>query len=400
MSSIRVVLIGCAVICSLYGGDLNVSKILRDLSDKCESAKAYTFEGELSLDGQRGQNPGRVLTRAKIQLAVADGGKYLLRVRAEDKDEYQLISDGQKSWAWVPKLKKYTEQESAILASDGEDDEEAGGAREERDLADTFSHLIIPTLARLYSTAASADLTGYETVKIDGKSLALPAIRVLSKKNDEEGQSMTEMIVDPDSLRLARLMWANVKYSKGEKTLVRLIVNFDDFRIGESLPDSSFVFEPPKKAKLVDAVPIPGQSGSFLLNQPAPDFELKTLDGEKVRLSDLRGHPVLLTFWASWCGPCRRELPGVAKLDVDYKDRGLVVLGVNDEGKGTARKFLDKSDLPISTLDDSGQKAHRLYRVRSIPATFLIDRDGKIVRFFSGTKDEETLRAALKGVGL
>jgi thiol-disulfide isomerase/thioredoxin len=109
---------------------------------------------------------------------------------------------------------------------------------------------------------------------------------------------------------------------------------------------------------------------------------------------------VLLSFWASWCGPCRRELPTVSKLNDEYKSKGLVVIGVNDEGKGPARHYAREAGLTFPTLDDSGLKAHRRYRVRSIPATFLIDAQGKIVRFFRGAKDEAELRAALKSAGL
>ena len=107
----------------------------------------------------------------------------------------------------------------------------------------------------------------------------------------------------------------------------------------------------------------------------------------------------MLAFWASWCGPCRRELPTITQLNRDYEDKGLVVLGINDEGKSRARKYSQEAGLGFPTLDDTGRKAHRSYRVRSIPTTFLIDPEGRIVRFFRGAKDEETLRSALAAMG-
>jgi peroxiredoxin len=136
------------------------------------------------------------------------------------------------------------------------------------------------------------------------------------------------------------------------------------------------------------------------LNRPAPEFEAKTLDGERVRLGELRNRPVLLNFWASWCGPCRRELPAIVKLHEELKSKGLVVLGVNDEGKGTAQEFADKAGLTFPTLDDSRLKLHRLYRVTNIPTIFIIDREGRVVRFLRGAHDEAELRAALKSAGL
>ena len=373
------------------------------LAAKCETAKNYAFEGELELAGQRGSTPGRILAKAKIKLAVSEPGKYLLRVEPLGRDEYLLVSDGQKSWAYVPKLKQYTEQESASVADSGDDEEGSGGgggSDDERDLAETWAHLVISTLARMEQNAQSAAIAGTGEVKYEGAKHKWPVVRVMSARDPQGGLSLIEVTLDPATLNVGKLVWSNASYSKGEKTVIRLTVDFSSFQVGEKIPDSTFAFDPPKKSKLVDAVPIPGQTGSFLVNKPAPDFELKTLDGEKIRLSELRGHPVLLSFWASWCGPCRRELPGLSKISNEYKAKGLQVLGVNDEGKGTAGKYVKEAGLTFDTLDDSGLKAHRLYRVRSIPTVFLIDKDGKVVRFFKGSRDEEAFRSALKGAGL
>jgi peroxiredoxin len=90
----------------------------------------------------------------------------------------------------------------------------------------------------------------------------------------------------------------------------------------------------------------------------------------------------------------------VVKLHEEFKDKGLQVFGVNDEGKGTARHFAEKAGLTFAVLDDSSAKAHRLYRVRAIPAAFLIDRDGKVVRYLRGGRDYDSLRSALKVVGM
>jgi peroxiredoxin/outer membrane lipoprotein-sorting protein len=375
---------------------LDVRKILVDVVTRAQSAKEYLFEADLQLDGQRGKAPGRNLSSARVKLAVAPGGKYLLEVQPLDKDEYTLVCDGQKSWAYVPRLKEYTEEDSASTGAEEED----GASDSERDMAETFSRQVVPILARMIDTAAEANgVREPVELKYEGKKYKWPAVRVFSKKTQHEGQSMTEIVVDPETMRIGRLVHANVSYRGDEKTVIRMQLNFRTMQLGGKVPEESFVFEPPKKAKLVDAVPIPGQTGSFLLNKPAPDFELKTLDGEKVRLSELKSKPVLLSFWASWCPPCRRELPELAKIYDEYEGKGLVLLGVNDEGRGTARSFAEKARLPFPTLDDSSRKAHRLYRVSSIPTVFLIDRDGKIVRFFRGAKDEAAFRAALKGVG-
>jgi peroxiredoxin/outer membrane lipoprotein-sorting protein len=374
-----------------------VTKIVASVEAKFRAATEYAFEGEMLIEGQRGPAPGRVLSQGKISFALAPHSRYYLRLAPAGKDEYLLVSNGEKSWAYVPRLKQYTEEEGAQL-EDSQDDE--GAWDSERDVAETLARLIVPNLARLLRTAAGVDMQTFGNVKYEGKKAKWPVLRVLAKPEADGTKSMTELTIDPDTLRIGRLVWSTARVTGDERTVIRLTVDFTRFRAGEPLPDSTFTFEPPKNAKLVDSVPIPGQTGSFLLNRPAPDIELKTLDGERVRLADFRGHPVLVTFWASWCGPCRRELPEVAKLYREFREKGLIVLGVNDEGRGAARSFVEKVDLPFPVLDDSGLKAHRLFRVRSIPTVFLIDADGKVVRFFRGAKGEDTLRAALQAVGL
>ena len=376
---------------------------IQALSEKCQSAKQYAFEGDLQVDGQRGARAGRTLAVAHVKLEVAPGGKYLLEITRPDGSEYHLISNGQKSWAYVPALKRYTEQESGAtsLEEDAEDPEqEAGASDEERDLADSFAHELIPVLGRVYGNAESLEVTGVSEIRYEGKKISWPMIRSMSKPYGAGGRDLVELTMDPATLAIARMMWTNMTKPKGEKVLVRTTVHFTSFHVGDPIDESDFVFTPPKKAKLVETLPIPGQTGSFLVNKPAPDFEAKTIDGERVRLSDLRGKPVLLSFWASWCGPCRRELPSVEKVHQEFKDKGLIVLGVNDEGKAIARQFSGEAHVSFDTLDDSNTKVYRLYRVRSIPSVFLIDKDGKIVRFFSGAHDEASLRAAVKSAGL
>lgn len=375
----------------------DVRKMLIGVASKCEGAKAYSFEADLQIDGQRGEVPGRILSKSKVKLAVAPGGKYLLHVEPVDKDEYLLVSDGQKSWAYVPRLKQYSETEGATIQVEEDEQDGENGSSDERDLAETFARLVVPTLGRVAKTAESAKAKPSIQLKFEGKKRLWPVIQVISKKADD-GQNLTEIAVDPETMQVGRLLWANVSYRGTERNVIRMTLEFTSFTIGE-VPDSTFAFEVPKKAKLVDAVPIPGQTGSFLLNHPAPDFEAKTRDGERVRLSELKDRTVLLNFWASWCGPCRRELPSIAKLHEEFKGKGLVILGVNDEDKGTAKSFAGKMGLTFPTLDDSRQKLHRDYRVKSIPTIFVIDRSGKIVRFLNGSRDEESLRKMLQTVG-
>ncbi len=111
----------------------------------------------------------------------------------------------------------------------------------------------------------------------------------------------------------------------------------------------------------------------------APDFTLKSLDGKNTRLKEYRGQVVLINFWASWCGPCRQEMPLLEKIDKRYRDAGFTVLGVNVEGKaGPAQEIATKTGVTFPVLVDEGQKVSEMYTVQAMPSSVVIDRDGVI----------------------
>ena len=117
----------------------------------------------------------------------------------------------------------------------------------------------------------------------------------------------------------------------------------------------------------------------------APDFTLTTLAGETVTLSDLRGRPVLINFWATWCPPCRAEMPAIQAAYERYAPQGLVVLGVDmAESPNVVAAFVERFGIrfPIP-LDRDGRVATQ-YRVRAIPTSFFVDREGVVRSVFTG----------------
>jgi peroxiredoxin len=117
------------------------------------------------------------------------------------------------------------------------------------------------------------------------------------------------------------------------------------------------------------------------LKEDAPDFTLKSLEGSNLRLEEYRGQVVLINFWASWCGPCRQEMPLLDRLHHRYEDTGFAVLGVNVEGEvEPAQEIVDKTNVTFPILIDDGQKVSDMYNLQAMPTTVVVDRDG-VVRY-------------------
>jgi peroxiredoxin len=109
------------------------------------------------------------------------------------------------------------------------------------------------------------------------------------------------------------------------------------------------------------------------------DFTLADLDGKNWTLKDLRGRVVLVNFWATWCSPCRKEMPDLEKLYGRFKNRGLVLLSISDEDAGKVRPFIAEKKYTYPILLDPGRKVNELFAVQGIPKSFVYDREGKLV---------------------
>jgi peroxiredoxin len=136
---------------------------------------------------------------------------------------------------------------------------------------------------------------------------------------------------------------------------------------------------------------------------PAPDFTLRTMGGPNVRLAEQRGQVVLVNFWASWCGPCRQEMPHLNRLYDKYRAAGFQLLAVNiDDDTRAAADLAGKLGVRFPVLYDTDKKVSRLYDLTAMPATVLIDRDGNVRYLHRGYREgfeqkyEQQLRELLK----
>jgi peroxiredoxin len=146
------------------------------------------------------------------------------------------------------------------------------------------------------------------------------------------------------------------------------------------------------------AAPAAAASASSKAREAAPDFALKDLDGKVVRLSSYRGKVVLVDFWATWCGPCRRAIPHLKAIHTRYEKKGLVILGlsVDHEGAEKVRGFVRKNAIPWTTALADEKTVDAFGGIRFVPTAFLIDRQGRIVERYQGLVPEATLEAAIK----
>lgn len=142
------------------------------------------------------------------------------------------------------------------------------------------------------------------------------------------------------------------------------------------------------------------QTQKLGIGYPAPEISLETLDGSTASLQDFRGHPLVLNFWATWCGPCKEEMPLIADFEERYAP-DLVVLGLNyGERKETVQAFVEKNGIPFRILLDPAQSTGADYMVRGFPTTYFIDKDGILRSMHIGQLSEDLLTEYMKTIGI
>lgn len=129
------------------------------------------------------------------------------------------------------------------------------------------------------------------------------------------------------------------------------------------------------------AVALPLAASSALNGKQAPDFSLESFSGETISLASQKGDVVMINFWATWCGPCRQEMPILDELHSRYKRAGFQLLGVNiDDDPNRARKMIEELGVSFPVLFDNNKAVSELYAVQAMPVSVMVDRNG-VVRY-------------------
>jgi thiol-disulfide isomerase/thioredoxin len=220
--------------------------------------------------------------------------------------------------------------------------------------------------------------TRYDTIKVPGQQLTILDALQTSWISKTLGLTLQNSLT-------ARLLIGTLP----EPVIMTQATTTVGLSLNTDLPDSLFVFTPPPGATQTADWTLPGITKPDVEGKPAP-----ALKGAPPTV----GKVVLLDFWTSWCGPCKRQFPIIEKLHKEFRSQGLVVLGVN---VGEDKEAIDKARLTYPSLQlDADDEALKSLSVHAYPTLVLIDRTGKVALYDIGAKSEASLRAALAKTGI
>ena len=350
---------------------------------------------------------GRMLTTApspggpremewEFEIAIEFPGRHMSRSK---NPMFSIVSvfDGDKTWTWVDNQNSYT----VVNGSEGGPGTQIPMPGVNFDTAHEEDELLGPILGARELELAQVTI-GEENFECRVLELIVQA-PTGGPMPVEMPPSIRRIFLREKDLMALRVEEDRKIPARGVRPAQELsiVVSLSQLDYGEPLDSALFVFTPPVGATKVDELPLPGRAKpSDLTGKPASDFELEDLDGNSVALSSLKGKVVLLDFWASWCGPCKMELPHVDALAKEFSDQGLVVYGVNSEAATNAKRFLEKTPLSFPTLVDARSKVSQQYSVSAIPTVIVIDREGVVSAYKVGYQNEAALRALLEEVGI
>ena len=363
--------------------------LLRAVGEAYQKVETFHFEAAessiSSINGKERRTDARTLTAADAK------GRF--RVESDHPvDGGKVVFDGDATWAYLARRNQYTRLEGELL---GEQAHRGEGVPNLEVLRDRF----VSRYRNFGERIIDAKIEGEEAVTTsDGEVLCTVVWAQYETPRGIAARTVEKKVwIDPRrNLILREGSKLTVKDAERGLTMeAAQNVSFLVAKANETLSDELFTFTPPEGAVEVEAIE-PGD----VVGQEGSAFELKDLAGRLRRFDDMRGKVVLLDFWATWCGPCRLDLPRIEALHQEFADQGLVALGVNDEDQETARAYVEEQGHSFPTLVDSAKSLTREFGVRVLPTVVVLDREGKVASYLVGAHSEEDLRAAVKQAGI
>jgi thiol-disulfide isomerase/thioredoxin/outer membrane lipoprotein-sorting protein len=365
--------------------------ILRRVSAVYGKARRFYLAGDIH---------ARLTTAAGTDTSLAwfvaaSGGNGRLRDQLDAPGATMArVSNGAKSWIYDGQNHQYVEHQEPIATPDGMDSlqvQQLGG----------IIGAILNSYRGILDGADSVSVLRSETVRQNGRTSVCDVVRArYSAPAADRVMVRTYWVERERGLVLRQETSLRTQSDDGAAERSETMW-FRKTSVDQPIPDSVFAFRPPAGARKVDQLGGEQPPEEDFTGRLAADFALSDLAGNTHRLSEERGKVVMLDFWATWCGPCRMQMPAVDKLYQEFKSKGLVVFAVNQrEPAERAQAYIEKNSYTTTTLLDSQGEVGRQYGVRGIPTLVIIGRDGKIVAHWVGVHPETTLREGLKKAGI
>lgn len=372
--------------------DIQARKALERVAERYRTLRGYRLEGMASTTVS--SSTDRSETGRTVRFLVQRPGRIASEVR-EDQYSTRMVANGDSVWTAVPELGQYTAQALAPLLASAD----SVVYRKQLDPAADYAQ-ILQGIARVQQLSRDTIRTARGAVQCERYALTRTGA-------DSAGPGITihprVVWVDP-ATRMVLFDSSRVDQDHPQLghvssiSIARMVVAEPD----PAVAADAFVFRPEPDARRVRRFFQRSPEHEALEGQPATDFTLETLaDAKPVRLSDLKGRVVLLDFWATWCGPCRRWLPIVEQANRDYAAKGLSVFAVNErEPESKVRAYLDQQKLDLPVLMDQSGNVGSIYRASSIPLTVVVGRDGKVLRILVGLHEADDLKDVLHDAGI
>lgn len=364
--------------------------LLKETSTVLFQHKFYQLDQRAVVDMQ-GTNPVRI--EMMVKMAVSNPGK--LRIESSGQlGSALIVSDGENTWMYLGGLKQYTKTAAASTPE-----------YLVKSLMPGMSDVVDKLKAN--DPYISAKVVGEEPVEVEGQKIdcyvvEARLIKITLPGSIDMAGAVQKVWIDKVTKLTLKLTMTATMQGPGMRGPVQMnqAVTVVSQKLDAPVPDSAFTFTPPEGAKEVADFKS-AKIQADLTGQVATDFKLKSVDGKEFSLQDLRGKIVLLDFWASWCVPCRRELPLMEKLHQEFNGSGLVVLGINaGEDAETVSKFLQVTRVTYPILLAADDATVHSYSVNAFPTVVLIDREGQVAMYRVGAGGETALRENLAKLGL
>jgi peroxiredoxin len=363
-----------------------------ELADKLTS---YEIKADLVVD-QKPRGAAQGMKLEAVQTAAARMPDRLL-VKVENQMFSQTWGTGPaSSWFFLPQNNVLYQGQPAILKRELDNGEPRG--LEEEQLFNFYAGL---GEFLLTSDQDVSPVTGQATLAVAGKDIDCQVFEF--KVTAEDGvteQGHGEYWYDKKSGLVLKSLITTFGEQQGMVMERTMELTVTEFRLNGDVSEDLFAFTAPEGVRVVDTFDRLMNPDS-MVGQTAPEITFTTFSGESIQLSSYKGKVVFLDFWATWCGPCRIEMPHIQALHDEMKSRGDVVfIGASNEPQKTIQDWLAKNPYTFKMVMVRPEDAQGKYNVTSIPAGFVIDRDGIIKAHMIGAQSEDQLRKALAKAGI